>query len=207
MSSCCLGRESPGVRTFSAGRVALVCRGDVSLAGRHCNLEGLICKRFTADGDLTTVAKVYRGLLTCSSWRWKRLSYAACPDDRHAICTRLVRRDPSICHVDVMPDLGTHRRTHRTTTTTTNTNTATTTTIITTTTTTTTTTTPAAVTPHADTKAADIMNNNSKDTYCAAGKQLIAAEFDDVVRGCCWVPHTLWCLLRAEACRKCRVAV
>ena len=50
-------------------------------------------------------------------------------------------------------------------------------------------------TPHADTNAADIMNNDSKDAYCAADKRRVAADFDDVVRGCCLVPHTLWCLL------------
>ena len=50
-------------------------------------------------------------------------------------------------------------------------------------------------TPHADTNAADIVNNDSKDAYCAADKRRVAADFDDVVRGCCWVPHTLWCLL------------
>ena len=49
----------------------MVCRDDVSLAGGLCQLEGLICKQFSEDGDLTTVAKVYRGSLTsfsASSW-------------------------------------------------------------------------------------------------------------------------------------------
>ena len=99
----------------------MVCQGDVSLARRQCNLEVLICIPFSADGDLTTVARVYRGLPTCKSWRWKRIPYAACPHDRHAICTWLVHRDPYVCHACV-----THRTTTDTNTTTTSTTTTTT---------------------------------------------------------------------------------
>ena len=59
----------------------MVCRDDVSLVGRQCNLEYLICKRFREDGDWTTIAKVYRRSLTsfsASSWMTSPSGLHAC---------------------------------------------------------------------------------------------------------------------------------